>query len=140
MPSAWATSAIGRPAWTRSKTLRRNSGGYPRRPMLRSYRSGSTESNNATPLKWGKTRVPGKPTLLANSSLVVVWHRSVLRGVDERMGRCLEVGDVVASQRVHADPRRDGAGGQGGVSQGVPGDARPRRAGHAVHRRAVRRA
>src|SRR4029453_14259768 len=32
MPSAWATSAIGRPASTRSKTLRRNSGGYPRRP------------------------------------------------------------------------------------------------------------
>ena len=23
--------------------------------MLRSYRLGSTESNNATPLKWGKT-------------------------------------------------------------------------------------
>src|SRR5918994_7539327 len=32
MPSAWATSAIGRPASTRSSTLRRNSGGYPRRP------------------------------------------------------------------------------------------------------------
>src|SRR4029453_18231928 len=30
MPSALATSAIGRPASTRSRTLRRNSGGYPR--------------------------------------------------------------------------------------------------------------
>ena len=31
---------------------------------------------------------------------------------------CPEVGDVVASQRVVGDPRRDGAGGQGGVPRG----------------------
>src|SRR4029453_16255429 len=52
---------------------------------------------------------------------------------------CPEVGDVVASQRVDGDPRRDGAGGQGGVPQGLPGAARARCAWRAVHRRAVRR-
>jgi hypothetical protein len=37
-------------------------GWIPRRPMLRSSRLGSTESNNATPLKRGKTTPVSGPT------------------------------------------------------------------------------
>lgn len=55
MPRSLATSATGRPASTRSKTLRRNSGGYPRLPTLRSFGQAARESNNATPPKRGKT-------------------------------------------------------------------------------------
>src|SRR6266508_5845896 len=40
--------------------------------------------------------------------------------------RWLEVGDVVASERFHADSRADGARCPGGVPEGMPGDARPR--------------
>jgi hypothetical protein len=68
-----------------------------------------------------------------------VWHRSALQGVDGRMGMVPEVGDVVASEWVHGGPCRDVAGCQGGVPQGMPGDARPRWAWRAVHRCAVRR-
>src|SRR5215218_7126497 len=55
MPSALATSAIGRPASTRSSTLRRNSGRYPRCPTPLSSSLSGTESNNTTPPNRGKT-------------------------------------------------------------------------------------
>jgi len=66
-------------------------------------------------------------TLLANS-LWSVWHRRslVVPVVGLGWARWLEVGDVVASERFHADSRRDGAGCSGGVPEGMPGDARPR--------------
>jgi hypothetical protein len=66
--------------------------------MLRSYRLGSTESNNATPLKWGKTRAPTEPTLLANSSIVVCVTSSALRV------------DGLARSRRSAMPARSGGG------------------------------
>src|SRR5829696_1775529 len=83
---------------------------------------------------------PRDLTLLANSSLVVPVTSSALCVDGLARSRRLEVDDVVAPQRAHTDPRRDVTGCPGGVSQGVPGDARPRRAWPAVHRRAVRRA
>jgi hypothetical protein len=55
IPSACATSATGRPASTRSSTLRRNPGGYPHpSPCCAPILLGSTESNNTTPPNRGK--------------------------------------------------------------------------------------
>src|SRR4051794_38975927 len=50
-----ATSATVRPASSRSSTFRRNSGGYPRRPMPPSQDRVAQESNNSPPEKPGHT-------------------------------------------------------------------------------------
>jgi hypothetical protein len=112
-------------------------------PTLRGAGAAYVEVVRNTPLTvvfFFVVEPPRVQTLLANSSLVVGVASFGPSWVDGGWAWCLEVGDVVACQRVHGDPRRDGAGCQGGVPQGLPGDACPRRAGPAVHRRAVHRA
>src|SRR5918993_35597 len=105
MPSAWATSAIGRPASTRPSTLRRNSGGYPRRPTPLSSQVEWWDEQGEYSWEWVLEPADGGTRLLQRLRVTrhpwtrkmlyelvaangdVVMQRKLLRGIKQRAER-----------------------------------------------------